>query len=107
MEQLVTIRDFHFTSREQIYAKADELKRSIDEKTTKLKNMSDELPTLKSDISQSRLLFSVGDKSKRLDTMEQVKQAATREITDKHGVKSEGNIVDLKKRMKSLHSEVK
>ncbi len=76
-EQLVTIRDFHFTSREQIYAKADELKRSIDEKTAKLKSMSDELPTLKSDIAQLRHFFSVGANSKRLDAMGEVKQAAT------------------------------
>ncbi len=45
-------------------------------------------------------LFS-GAKSKRLDAMEEVKQAATgvrltaREIADKYGVKSEGNIAEL------------
>ncbi|MCM1333649.1 MAG: hypothetical protein NC084_07590 [Bacteroides sp.] len=32
-EQLRTIRDFHFTSREQMYAKAEELKRGIGERT--------------------------------------------------------------------------
>ena len=37
-----------------------------------------EIPTLKSDITQLRRLFSVGDNPKRLDTMEQVKQAAAR-----------------------------
>ncbi len=100
-EQLVTIRDFHFTSMEQIYAKADALKQSIDEKTAKLKSMSDELPTLKSDIAQLRHFFSVGANTKRLDAMGEVKQAATgvrltaRKIADKYGVKSEGNIAEL------------
>ncbi len=106
MEQLVTIRDFHFISSEQIYAKADELKRSIDEKTAKLKSMSDELPTLKSDIAQLRHFFSVGANSKRLDAMGEVKQAAAREIADKYGVKSEKDIADLEKHLKSFQSGV-
>ncbi len=38
--------------------------------------------------------------------MEQVKLAAAREIADKHGVKSEDDIAELEKRLKSLQSEV-
>lgn len=106
MEKLVTIRDFHFTSREQIYAKADELKRSIDEKTAKLKSMSDELPTLKSDIAQLRHFFSVGANSKRLDAMGEVKQAAAREIADKYGVKSEDDIAELEKQLSQLPTSI-
>ncbi len=112
MEKFVTIRDFNFSSREQIYAKADALKRSIDKKIAKQKSMSDELPALKSDIAQLRLFFSVGAKSKRLDAMGEVKQAATgvrltaREITDKYGVKSEGNIAELEKRLRQLPSTI-
>ncbi len=56
--------------------------------------------------TQVRHLFSVGANSKRLDTMEQVKLAAAREIADKHGVKSEDDIAELEKRLKSLQSEV-
>ena len=51
-EQLATIGEFGFSSREQIYGKADELKRSIDEKNEKVKSLTAEIPTLKSDIAQ-------------------------------------------------------
>lgn len=105
-EQLCTIGEFKFTSKPQMCAKAESLKSGIDEKTAKLKEMSDEIPTLKSDIAQLRHLFSVGDKSKRLDTMEQVKLASAREIADKYGVKSEDDIAEPEKRLKSLQSEV-
>lgn len=105
-EQLCTIGEFNFSSKEQIYAKAEELKRGIDEKTTRLKELSTEIPTLKSDIKQLRFFFSVGANSRRPDTMEQVKTAAAREIADKYGVKSEDDIADLEKRLRSLQSEV-
>lgn len=106
-EQLCTISEFNLASREQIYAKAEELKNSIDGKTARLKELSGEIPTLKSDIAQLRHLYSAGDNSKRLDTMEQVKQAAAREIADKYNVKSAENVAVLEKRLKSLQSEVK
>lgn len=105
-EQLCTIAEFNIGSREQIYSKAKELKSCIDGKTAKLKELSDEIPTLKSDIAQLRHLFSVGANYKRLDTMEQVKQAAAREIADKHDVKSVEDIADPEKHLKSLQSGV-
>lgn len=100
-EQLLTIGEFGFGSREQIYSKADELKRSIDEKNEKVKNLTAEIPTLKSDISQLRFLFSAVSTSKP-DAMTRVKLAAAREIADKYGVKSEGDIASLEKRLKLL-----
>ncbi|MGN1329139.1 MAG: plasmid recombination protein, partial [Eubacterium sp.] len=100
-EQLLTIGEFGFGSREQIYSKADELKRSIDEKNEKVKSLTAEIPTLKSDISQLRFLFSAVSTSKP-DAMTQVKLAAAREIADKYGVKSEGDIASLEKRLKLL-----
>ncbi len=74
--------------------------------------MSDDLPTLKSDIAQLRHLFSTGANSKRLDAMGEVKQAATgvrltaREIADKYGVKSEDDIAELKKRLRQFPTAV-
>lgn len=100
-EQLLTIGEFGFGSREQIYSKADELKRSIDEKNEKVKSLTAEIPTLKSDISQLRFLFSAVSTSKP-DAMTQVKLAAAREIADKYGVKSESDIASLEKRLKLL-----
>lgn len=105
-EQLCTIQDFNLRSREQIYAKAAELKSGIDEKTEKLKSLSDEIPTLKSDITQLRHLFAIGANSKRLDTMEQVKLAAS-EIANKYNVKTEDDVTDLEKRLKQLQAEMK
>ncbi len=68
--------------------------------------MSDELPTLKSDIAQLRHFFSVGANSKRLDAMEEVKQAAAREIADKYGVKPEDDVDDLEKRLKQFTTNI-
>ena len=51
-------------------------------------------------------IFSIKANSKRLDTMEQVKLAAAREIADKHNMKSEDDIADLEECLKSLQSEV-
>lgn len=44
--QLMTLGEFGLSSREQIYEKADELKRGIDEKNEKLRFLSEEIPTL-------------------------------------------------------------
>ncbi len=71
-----------------------------------MKSLSDELPTLKPDIAQLWLFFSVGTNSKWLDAMEEVKQAAAREIADKHGVKSEDDIADLEKRLKQFSTAI-
>ena len=49
----------------------------------------------------SRFLFSAVSTSKP-DAMTQVKLAAAREIADKYGVKSEGDIASLEKRLKLL-----
>lgn len=54
-----------------------------------------------------RHLFSVGANSKRLDTMEQVKLAAAREIENKYGAKNEDDVSDLEKRLKQFQAEVK
>ena len=105
-EQLRTIRDLNIGSREQMYAKGEELKNSIDEKTAKARNLSEELATLKSDIAQLKHFFSAMGNSQRRDTMETVKLAAAREIADKYGVKSEVEIASLEKRTKQLQSTI-
>lgn len=106
-EQLTTIGDFGFSSREQIYSKAEELKQSIDERNEKVKSLAAEIPTLKSDISQLRFLFSAVASNSKPDAMTQVKLAAAQEIADKHGVKSESDIATLEKRLKLLPNYIK
>ena len=76
-----------------MYAAADNLKQSIDEKNAKIRALTDEIPTLKSDISQLRFLFTAH--STKPDAMTQTKVAAAREIAEKHGVKSEADIEKL------------
>lgn len=101
-EQLATIGEFGFSSREQIYHKADELKRSIDEKTEKVKSLTEEIPTLKSDIAQLHYLFSAVANTSKPDAMTQIKLAAAQEIADKYGIRTEGDISSLEKRLKLL-----
>ena len=101
-EQLATIGEFGFSSREQIYKKADELKRSIDEKNEKVKSLTAEIPTLKSEISQLHYLFSTMSSTSKPDAMTQIKLAAAQEIADKYGVRTEGDISSLEKRLKLL-----
>ena len=101
-EQLATIGEFGFSSREQIYGKADELKRSIDEKNEKVKSLTAEIPTLKSEISQLHYLFSTMSNTSKSDAMTQIKLAAAQEIADKYGVCTEGDISSLEKRLKLL-----
>ncbi len=50
--------------------------------------------------------YSVKDNQKRLDTMEQVKLAAAREIADKYGVNSEDDIDGLEKRLKLFPDKI-
>ena len=101
-EQLATIGEFGFSSREQIYHKADELKRSIDEKNEKVKELTNEMPTLKYDIAQLHYLFVTSSSNSKPDAMTQVKLAAAQEIADKYGVQSESDIANLDKRLKLL-----
>ena len=75
-EQLATIGEFGFSSREKIYGKADELKRSIDEKNEKVKSLTAEIPTLKSEISQLHYLFSTMSSTSKPDAMTQITELA-------------------------------
>jgi len=101
-QQLVTIHDFNLSSKEQIYAKAEELQHGIDEKNAKLKELSAELPALKSDIAQLKYYFSVISEQRELDTNEEVRLLEARQIADKYGVKSETDIVNLERRLKLI-----
>ncbi|MCM1276423.1 MAG: hypothetical protein NC299_13870, partial [Lachnospiraceae bacterium] len=66
----------------------------------KIRALTDEIPTLKSDIAQLRFLFAAH--SAKPDAMTQTKLAAAREIAEKHGVKTEADIEKLEERLKGL-----
>ncbi len=99
-EQILTMQELNLTSREKIYEAAEEGQAKIAETTKKIKELSDEIPTLNADIAQIKLLFSGIQNSK--DTMTQMKYAAAREKAEKYGVKSEEDIESLERRLKLL-----
>ena len=107
VEQLSTIGEFGITSRDGIYAKAEELKNSVDEKTEELKALSNEAPTLKSEIAQIRFYFENVQNRRRLDSMGQVRLAAAKEAVDKHGIRSENDVTELEERLKLLPSYIR
>ena len=107
VEQLSTIGEFGITSSSGIYAKAEELKNSVDEKTEELKALSNEAPTLKSEIAQIQFYFENVQNSRRLDSMGQIKLAVAKEVVDKHGIRSESEIAELEERLKLLPTYIR
>lgn len=95
-DQLLTIRELGLNSREKIYSKAEEISKDIAEKNEKIAQLADEIPTLKSDIAQIKLLFSAVNTK---DTMQQMKIAAAREKAEKYGIKSEDDLQNLQRRL--------
>ena len=107
VEQLSTIGEFGITSRDGIYEKAAELKKRIDDKMEEIKILSEEAPTLKTDIAQIRFYLQNVQNRRKLDAMEQVKLAAAKEALEKHGVRSEQDVATLEERLKLLPSYIK
>lgn len=107
VEQLSTIGEFGITSRDDIYEKTAELKKSIEDKTEEIKILSEEAPTLKTDIAQIRFYLQNVQNRRKLDAMEQVKLAAAKEALEKHGVRSEQDVATLEERLKLLPSYIK
>lgn len=107
VEQLSTIGEFGIVSRDGIYAKAEELKNSVDEKTEELKALSNEAPTLKSEIAQIQFYFENVQNRRRLDSMGQIRLAAAKEVVDKHGIRSVSEIAELEERLKLLPAYIR
>ena len=79
----------------------------LDEKTEELKALSNEAPTLKSEIAQIRFYFENVQNRRRLDSMGQVRLAAAKEVVDKHGIRSESEIAEMEERLKLLPTYVR
>ncbi|MGN0682530.1 MAG: hypothetical protein ACI4JY_02545 [Oscillospiraceae bacterium] len=99
-EQLLTMHEFNLNSREKIYEAAEDCAKAIADKTENINRLNAEVPTLKSDIAQIKLLFSDLKNSK--DTMAQMKISAAKEKAEKYGVKSEEDIDNLERRLKLI-----
>lgn len=95
-EQLLTIRELNLNSREKIYSKAEGISKDIAEKNEKIAQLTEEIPTLKSDIAQIKLLFSAVNTK---DTMQRMKIAAAREKAEKYGIKTEDDLQNLQRRL--------
>lgn len=93
------MQDFSLASPDEFYKAAEESKKKISEKIAKIKQLSDSIPTLKSEISQLKFYFSSKNFT-RLDAMTQAKISAAKEIADKYGFTSAEQITDLETRLR-------
>lgn len=104
--QLKTIDDFGLHSRDSIFVKAAELKKSVEDKAAEIKALTEEAPTLKSDISQIRFYLENFQNSRKLDTMERVKLATAKETADKYEITSVEQLRVLEKRLSDIPDRI-
>lgn len=103
-EQLLTLRDFNINSREDIYNAAEKSQQKTNETLAKIKQLSDEIPTLKSDISELKFLFS--DRQNSSDAMTNVRLAAAKETAEKYGISSAEEIETLETRLRLIPTHI-
>lgn len=99
-EQILTMRELNLNSRDEIYEAAEASQQKINDTLEKIKQLTDDIPTLKSDIAQLKFFFSVRQNNQYLDTMNKVKFAAAKETADKYGITSAEEIESLEKRLR-------
>lgn len=99
-EQLLTLRDFNLNSREDIYNAAEKSQQKINETLAKIKQLSKETPTLKSDIAALKFFFS--DRKNSSDAMTNVRIAAAKETAEKYGISSAEEIETLETRLRLI-----
>lgn len=99
-EQLLTLRDFSLNSREEMYAAAEKSQQKINEILAKIKQLSEEIPTLKSDIAALKFFFS--DRKNSSDAMTNVRLAAAKETAEKYGISSAEEIENLETRLRLI-----
>lgn len=99
-EQLLTLRDFNLNSREDIYAAAEKSQQKINETLAKIKQLSEETPTLKSDIAALKFFFS--DRKNFSDAMTNIRIAAAKETAEKYGITEAEEIENLETRLRLM-----
>lgn len=99
-EQLLTLRDFSLNSREEMYAAAEKSQQKINDTLAKIKQLSEEIPTLKSDIAALKFFFS--DRKNSSDAMTNVRLAAAKETAEKYGISSAEEIENLETRLRLI-----
>lgn len=98
-QQLLTMREYNLNSRDEIYGAAEQVQQEINDTIAKIKQLSDDIPTLKSDISQLKFFFSARQNN-YYDSMTTVRLAAAKEIADKYGISSAEEIESLETRLR-------
>ena len=106
--QLLTISDYNIHSSEQMYDMEKSVKQKISDLSDNVKSHSDEIATLKSDISQLHFLFSaLSVSSKRMDAMTKTKIAAAQQIADRRGITTEEEITALEKMVDEVSNAIR
>lgn len=99
-EQLLTLRDFSLNSREEMYSASEKSQQKINDTLAKIKQLSEEIPTLKSDIAALKFFFS--DRNNSSDAMTSVRIAAAKETAEKYGITSTEEIENLETRLRLI-----
>ena len=97
-QQLLTMRDLNLNSRDDIYAAAERSQDKINDTLAQIRKLTEDIPTLKSDIAQLKFFFSA--RQNNSDAMNQVKLAAAREVANKYGITSAEEIESLETRLR-------
>lgn len=97
-QQLLTMRDFNLNSRDDIYEAAERSQKKIDDTLAQIRKLTEDMPTLKSDIAQLKFYFSA--RQNNSDAMNQVRLAAAKEVANKYGITSAEEIENLETRLR-------
>lgn len=92
------MRDLNLNSRDDIYEAAERSQDKINDTLAQIKRLTEDIPTLKSDIAQLKFFFSA--RQNNSDAMNQVKLAAAREVANKYGITSAEEIESLETRLR-------
>ena len=97
-QQLLTMRDFNLNSRDDIYEAAERSQKKIDDTLAQIRKLTEDMPTLKSDIAQLKFYFSA--RQNNSDAMNQVRLAAAKEVANKYGITGAEEIENLETRLR-------
>jgi len=92
------MRDFNLNSRDDIYEAAERSQKKIDDTLAQIRKLTEDMPTLKSDIAQLKFYFSA--RQNNSDAMNQVRLAAAKEVANKYGITSAEEIENLETRLR-------
>ena len=85
-------------SRDDIYEAAERSQKKIDDTLAQIRKLTEDMPTLKSDIAQLKFYFSA--RQNNSDAMNQVRLAAAKEVANKYGITGAEEIENLETRLR-------